>query len=242
MPVSVIFDIIGWQRTAFVEEKLVRISGWIMSTWLLLLALSVPLNAVAQATDGCGSLQNGYGPYDYTNSEHFVIKLPIVERAHFDSGVERLVGHMAKGNGSAMLAGDIDYTLRAFPNHHRALYTMLRYYVEMVPRGSVRLRYSAECYFARAIQFAPTDPSARLLQGIYFLKVDHPEDARTSFESALELAPESAETHYNAGLGYVELKEYNLALEHALKAYELGYPLMGLKNKLKRAGAWPDSQ
>ncbi len=242
LPVSVIFDIIGWRQAALTEGKLAKISCWVISTWLLLLMLSVPLNAVAQDTNSCGSLENGYGPYDYTNSEHFTIKLPIVERAHFDAGVERLVGHAAKGNGSAMLGGDIDYTLRAFPNHHRALYSMLRYYVEMVPRGAARLRYSAECYFVRAIQLAPTDPTARMLQGIYFLKIDRPEEAQASFERALELAPESAETHYNAGLGYVDLKEYDQALEHALKAYELGYPLMGLKNKLKRLGVWEDSQ
>jgi len=40
----------------------------------------------------------------------------------------------------------------------------------------------------------------------------------------------------------VELKEYDLALKHALRAYELGYPLMGLKNKLKRLGVWADGQ
>lgn len=202
--------------------------------------ITLPSGLAAQVVGNCGSLANGYGPYDYTNPEHFTSKLPIVEEGHFDSGVERLVGHAGKGNGDAMLAGDIDYTLRAFPNHHRALYTMLRYYVDMVPQGAGRLRYSADCYFLRAIQLAPTDATVRLLQGIYFLKTDDPEDARKSFDVALELAPESAETHYNAGLGYVELKEYDLAMKHALRAYELGYPLMGLKNKLKRLGVWVD--
>ena len=39
---------------------------------------------------------------------------------------------------------------------------------------------------------------------------------------------------------HCELKEYELANEHAHKAYSMGYPLKGLRNKLKRLGAWHD--
>ena len=89
---------------------------------------------------------------------------------------------------------------------------------------------------------APTDAAVRLLQGIYFMKVNRPEDTRTSLKVALDLEPDSAEINYNAGLVYVDLREYDSALRHARRAYELGYPLPGLRNKLKRLGAWEEKQ
>ena len=77
------------------------------------------LAASAVGEAACGPLETGgYGPYDYTNPIHFREKLPIVEGAHFDAGVESLRGHLKKNAGT--LDGDLDYTLRAFPNHHRA--------------------------------------------------------------------------------------------------------------------------
>ena len=40
------------------------------------------------------------------------------------------------------------------------------------------------------------------------------------------------------GLAYADLKQYDKALESAHRAYGAGFPLPGLKNKLKRAGKW----
>lgn len=188
----------------------------------------------------CGALDNAYGPFDYTNPVHFEEKLPIVERAHFDAGVEQLTGHLGKAGGADMLVGDIDYTLRAFPNHHRALYTMSRYYLERVPNGGRRPGYSMECYFDRAIRLAPHDAVVRMLEGIWYLRTDQPLLARESLMIALTMSPGSAEINYNAGLMFIELEDYDRALHHAHRAYEMGYPLMGLRNKLERLGHWRD--
>src|SRR5882672_10328606 len=65
---------------------------------------------------GCGALPNAYGPFDY-RIEHD--KLAIVEAYHFTSQVELLI----RGQSGA-LGADLDYTLRAAPNHHRALVAM----------------------------------------------------------------------------------------------------------------------
>lgn len=205
----------------------------------LMLGMTSVGEVLAQTYNDCGSLENAYGPFDYTNPEHFAKKLPIVEDGHFDLGVEQLEGHMGKSNGFASLAGDIDYTLRAFPNHHRAIYTMIRYYTERVAHGAAKMRFSAECYFDRAIRFAPDDATIRMLHGVYLHKVGKPAASRAAYEVALKLAPNSAEVNYNAGLMYAELREYDLAVKHAQRAYELGYPLQGLRNKLRRLGVWP---
>lgn len=212
-----------------------------MRSALAILLVALAVSPTAHAQDGslvCGSLENAYGPFDYTNPTHFRERLPIVEAGHFDSGVEQLIGHQGKPGREDMLVGDLDYTLRAFPNHHRALYTMSRYFLERVPRGDRTPRYSMECYFDRAIRLAPHDAVVRMLQGIWFLRNDEPGPARDSFAAALEMAPQSAEIHYNAGLLYIEFEEFDRALHHAHRAYELGYPLMGLRNRLERLGHW----
>ena len=219
-----------------------KISCGQAALWLTFVYFATQTDAMAQLAQDCGSIKNAYGPFDYTNPDHFANKLPIVESGHFDAGVEQLTGHLGKSSEGTMLAGDLDYTLRAFPNHHRALYATVRYDVEKIRRGAAPMRFSTECYFKRAILLAPSDATVRLLQGIYFMKVSRPEEARVSLGVALDMAPNSAEINYNAGLVYTDLKEYELALQHALRAYELGYPLMGLKNKLKRLGVWKDNQ
>ena len=60
------------------------------------------------------------------------------------------------------------------------------------------------------------------------------------FTAAVELAPEDPTINYNAGLAYLKKKEYDKARQHAKKAYELGFPLPGLKNKLVEAGKWDE--
>lgn len=48
----------------------------------------------------------------------------------------------------------------------------------------------------------------------------------------------SAELHYFQGIILAELKRYPRALEQAKLAYKKGYPLPGLKRKLRAAGHW----
>ena len=192
----------------------------------------------AQSFNDCGSLQNNYGPYDYTNPQHRAEYLSVVEDYHFDVGVESLDGLVGLENSHARLGGDIAYTLRAFPNHHRALYTMVRYYLEKVPTGAGKLQYSPECWFVRAKRFANTDATVVLLEGLYFHRTNDLTRAKAAYEQALQLAPRSAEINYNAGLFFLETNDIERAVELATLAYELGYPLPGLKNKLVRLGAW----
>ena len=181
----------------------------------------------------CGALENAYGPYDYTDPSDFKLKLPIVEGAHFTSDVENL----RKGKSSTIM-GDLDYTLRAFPNHHRALNSMAKYLRDN-PAIASQFR-TADCYFDRAMRFRPRDATVRMIYGSYLFKRGDRSAALQRYEEALAIGPESAELHYNMGLLQVELKHLDVALEHAQKAYAMGYPLQGLKHRLQRAGAWRD--
>ena len=129
---------------------------------LLLYAASMLSNVQALPLE-CGNLENAYGPYDYTNGEHFTNRLPIVEAGHFNSDVETLTAGL-----SGTIMSDLDYTLRAFPNHHRALNAMGRY--KLQKRRDFEEFYSAECYFARAIAFKPEDSVVYQIYAIYLHK------------------------------------------------------------------------
>lgn len=200
---------------------------------LILAPVCLPAQSLPGNLD-CGSLENAYGPYDYTNPTHKRENLPVVERVHFTDNVYTL----RSGETGSNPLGDIDYTLRAFPNHHLALDAMARLHLkhdtERLPNG----RYSIHCWFQRALEFRPEDAQVHLVYGIYLFRAGELEQARQRLTTALEKMPNSAEAHYNLGLLYVQRGDYDAARESAEKAYELGFPLPGLREQLKRAGEW----
>ena len=211
---------------------------------VIFLALSVVLPITVQAQDRdnttCGivpgqQLTNPYGPWDFTNPAH-ADKLPIVLRAHFTPQVERLV----KGQ-SGYLLGDIDYTLRAIPNYHRALVSISTYERLRSNREQGRKQYyTAECYFRRAIYFQPKDVTTQMLFGMHLHLTKQYQAAEKIYLSAIAINPNYAELQYNTGLLYVDMKKLNNAIEHAKIAYDLGFPLKGLENKIKRLGGSVD--
>lgn len=184
----------------------------------------------AQDVPGCGALENAYGPYDYQDPVAKRDKLQIVETFHFTPGVESL----QHGNTGTVL-GDLKYTLRAFPNHHRALMAIARYALE---GGRIPIDDpipSADCYFERAIAFRPDDAAVHVIYANYLFKRRELEDARKQYEEALRLAPESAEINYVAGLYFVDIGDLARARKLAKVAYDSGYPLPGLKKKIAAA-------
>ena len=184
----------------------------------------------------CGPLkQSGlYGPFDYTNPTHRAEKLPIVEINHFTDNVRNLI----KGE-SAVLGEDISYTLKAFPNHHKALIAISKLSIRENDVRPIEAEYSVECFFDRAIRFKPSDGVVRMLYANYLLKLKgRAEDALEQYQEAVNVAPFNANINYNLGLLYLKKKNYEQAVVYAKKAYGLGFPLPGLKNKLKRKGKW----
>ncbi|MCG5512089.1 tetratricopeptide repeat protein [Ectothiorhodospira shaposhnikovii] len=184
----------------------------------------------------CGSLKNPDGPNDYRRAD-FSKGIPQGDN-HFTPEIERL----ERGRTSILL-GDIDYTLRSWPNHHRALWAVSRY--ERLNNGRLPnadqlrgWRRSADCYFDRAMRFTPDDGTVRMLYGMHLHLSGHPRRALPHFEKAAELGEDSAEFHYNFGLLLFDLRDYRAAREQAEKAYSLGHPLPGLRNRLQRAGHW----
>jgi Flp pilus assembly protein TadD len=152
----------------------------------------------------------------------------------------RAQGGAEEAEGWQQVAGNLDYTLYAFPNHGRALYAMAIYQRRMEKDDPLKIRgwltgtrlLPADCYFQRAIGFAPDDPTVYHAYGAYLQKFGELTKATSQYEKAIELNPNAAEPRYNLGLLYFEVGDYEKASEQADRAYALGYPLPGLKNKL----------
>jgi tetratricopeptide (TPR) repeat protein len=189
--------------------------------------------AYADAT-ACGPLTNHFGPFDYHASPPE--RRNLVERAHFTPDVERL----RRGQTTAVIGADIHYTLMVFPNHPRALLAMSNLAQKeklAKPAGS---GFTVDCWFDRAVRFREEDATVRMLFGIYLLKTNRPELAVAQLEKASEFESENANLAYNLGLAYFDLHDYQKSLAFAHQAYEQGFPLPGLRNKLKRVGKWID--
>ena len=195
----------------------------------LTMCLAAP--AFAQYRLGCGELANGYGPYDYTDPVHKRERLPIVEQYHFTSDVQ----HLRQGR-SDTIAGDLDYTLRAFPNHHFALDSVSRYQLAN-PRPDPRY-YTVDCYFERAMRWRPEDARVHMIYAIYLNKKGDKAAAAKQYDEALSLDYVDPEISYNAGLFYLSQKDYDKARELAQVAYAGGYPFEGLRNKLIALKVW----
>lgn len=200
--------------------------------FLLCLGLMVSAQSSADVNDiVCGSLENHYGPYDYRSDKD---KLGIVETFHLTSNVINL----SSAQSASSVGGDLDYTLRAFPNHHIALMAMTRLGEKektAKPRG---VKYSVECYLQRAFRFRNDDTTVKMLYAAYLAKNGKRTEALAMLDEMVNAEEETANVYYNIGLIYFELKDYEKSLSYARRAYDLGFPLPGLRDKLKRAGKW----
>lgn len=199
----------------------------------VLMALGTTASGLASGQEGCGPLENAYGPFDYRSSKK---ELNVVEQFHFTPDVESL----RHGNTGA-LGGDLDYTLRASPNHHRALMAMVNLALKAKSAKPLGARYTVDCWFDRAIRFANDDGAVRIIYGVYLYRVGKKDEARRVLEDARRFAKDDPNLYYNLGFVYLDLGDKAKALESAQTAYRLGAQLPGLRNKLRKAGAWKDA-
>ena len=205
------------------------------STTLPLLAVALVLNWAlpARAAVDCPPLVvNNVTGGDYTNATDRM-RLGVVEQFHFTPQVERLI----RGE-SGHIGGDISYTLDHFANHHRALAALARLALREKNSKPTGAKHSVDCYFDRAIRYRPDDARVRAIFGGYLLALGQDAAALAQLEEAARIEPGNATNQYNLGLLYVRQKDYDKARAAAKLAYELGFPLPGLKNKLAAAGQW----
>lgn len=191
--------------------------------------------AVPALAGACGDIN--INQHDYRNGNGADNMLYLVETRHFNEDVE-----MGIKGITGPLGGDLDYTLRHFPNHPRALNTVLRlaprYSFKDIPGTSLPI----ECYFERAVRFYPDDSVGWLMYARYQSLRGKDGEALSMLKRAHALAPEEPSINYNLGLAYARQKKFADALPYAQKAYAQGFPLPALKQTLIKAGNWVEPE
>ncbi|MGS0754202.1 tetratricopeptide repeat protein [Roseateles sp. GG27B] len=219
----------------------------------ILFILTFLLSHSALAQMDCGPLSMGqFGPFDYRpekhrnvggieiapgGSEHKAI-LSMVEGAHFKPEIEALLRGKTLDSTPG---GDLGYTLHSIPNHHRALFAVMRYGEKLKTDRPRDLKFSVECYFERAVRFAPDDAIARMLFAQFLISKNRQPEAIQQLAFAENLAGENGFTHYNLGLIYFDAGAPEKALQKAHQAAALGFPRQDLEQKLRAAGKWQDA-
>jgi len=203
------------------------------AVWPALLTLSVLMAGTATAAENFQfSTNEPDKQFDYFQPSPRGQKLlDNVEKGHLVPGIRQLrQGDLRHAHNS------LDFVLRWYPNHPRAL----NLYSKLAMKR--QRPDSALPYFDHAVQFGPDDISTRILYGIHRYRMGDYRKAVERFNQALAIKPDYAEAHYNLGLTFLKLDAPQKALQHAKRAYDQGYPLPGLREKLRARGAWQASR
>lgn len=209
--------------------------GWSSACWLAVVGFACGALGPAQA---CPQTYIESYRFDYLDPAK-AWNLEDLSSNHCDANVRRLKGS-AKHGVRRLLMHDIDYTLAHMPNHHPCLMAVVQYQAKKgYPFFPEESRFpSAECYLLNAQFLFPHDFYLWSLLGVNHYHLGNYDAAIKAFQAVLEKQPRNAEVLYNLGLTYFAQKDYTKAEEAARKAYELGFPLPGLKRKLRAVGAW----
>jgi len=171
---------------------------------------------------GAQPMDNDY----YTTSD--ITLLRNVERYHIVLAEEKI---RTKFYSSARQ--DLDFVLRYFPNHPKGLLLM----AQLCADGFTQ-HCDLDLLFEKAIAINPNVAGTYVTQGVYLHRVKRYREAIASYQRALAIDPNSLNGHYNLALAYLETKQYDLANQEAQRAYALGAPFPGLRDRLKQSGKW----
>lgn len=155
--------------------------------------------------------------------------------AHTLPAIERI----RAGEVSHRVMADLNFTLTGWPNHVPALKALVDY---AVAGGKSYEFPPIECFFAHAQRFFPDDAAVYALEGFYYTKSRQFKLGEQAYLAALAVDNDSIEVHYYLGLMYFEIADFESALKHAHAAYGGGYPLPGLRKKLKQVGHWREPE
>jgi tetratricopeptide (TPR) repeat protein len=193
------------------------------------LIVGAALAALAAAASAQGYQYGDRGPYNYyTGDPQERGLLRSVEGNHLN-----LLRQKTRHPDPYLVFGECDFVLGKFPNHPEALYLCTEHSATRAKKPEIGQRY-----LERASQLFPDVASTQVIYGIYLQRLGKTKLAVEKYERGLELDPASRNAHYNLGLAYLSLKEYDLANKHAQQAYALGHPSPGLRTGLQRVGKW----
>lgn len=223
---------------------------------LVAFALILLASTRAAALDWFGNDFNGaacrgqgqaFGPYDFfdvdepSDPQYKEGRWWEVRLIHAEPGKAAMQAQPFDQIAYNRAAAEFDYVLRAFPNHPDILYSRIMLEMKRAATPGLKAYVTPpECYLQRAEVFRPQQPHVYQLYAMYLGMLGKTDQAVEYYQRALVLDSKSAELNYNLGLAYFEKKDYGQALRYAREAYALGFPLPGLRNKLRAAGVWTD--
>ena len=178
------------------------------------------------------TLGNTYGPFDYRATT--VQQRAIVENVHFTRQVETL----RRGSTGEHPAGDIEYTLGVYPNHHRALVSMDRLAEKEAAKPPRMGTLTVDCWYERALRWRADDPVARMLYADFLIRQKRIGEAMTQLDYVVSQPLDNPYTRYNAGLLYLRAKACDQALMQAHLSQAEGFVRTELQVGLKAAGKW----
>lgn len=179
-----------------------------------------------------------YNYYNVPNDDARVYVDQVIG-VHYTRAYENFARNSSSSNNGAW--GELDYVLQRVPNHPASLLLLIQLMRELpstAPDLVLKLD-QAKKYFQNALQIDPKQADTHVLYGM-FLQIDATtlSQAIEEYETAIQLNPRNADAYYNLGLALVTRQDYEKAVIAAKKAYALGHPLPGLRNKLQAANAW----
>lgn len=196
------------------------------------LLAQVPGSWAQVSPSTCGAISPT--AWDYRVDKQFYA---LVEDAHFTPPVEALI----RGRTGQLPGPDIDYTLSVFPNHYRAILAATRLAEREEARGKgSQLKLPVECYYERAVRFKPDDLVARMLYAQFLGKRKRADEAKVQLRETQRRAKDNPLTLRNIGLVYMELDDFEGALEVAHRLLEVEPAEPVLRNALQAAGKWRD--
>jgi tetratricopeptide (TPR) repeat protein len=179
-----------------------------------------------------------FGPFDYYDLGNTPPSaLGYVEVEHFGPVTEQ----RRHSGDYCWYYGDLDYTLRAFPNHPGALQAVATYLETRQPcdtntvgrtrssrsspvdimsqiEGGDWRRVTAEGYFTRAISFRPNHMETHLLYARYLHRAKKYEEALKAMERAKSLAPDSETVNFELASLHFDMGKLTLGKSYLAKA------------------------
>ena len=173
------------------------------------------------------------GDLDYYAPRRTQVEIELfnnVQSHHLPLGRDRT----ASGDYEAALK-EFGFILYYYPNHTPALAGLSELCLKW---KSPKCDVVADNIYSKAIARNPEAAQSYVVYAMHLHRKNKLDDAVKSYKRAVELAPNSVNAHYNLGLAYTDLKQYDQANLHAQKSYSLGVTLPGLRTRLEKVGKW----
>ena len=176
--------------------------------------------ALVFASNSSHAMEANTDYFDPNATSDYYAHVQVVEAYHLGQAITKLSERRVSAKD------DLDFILRHFPNHPKALALMVEYGKQQKDPGI------ALPYYQKAVELNPKIASIWSDYGAYQHELKNYDDAIFCFKKAVELKPKNGLYQYNLGLALFEKKDYVGAQDAANQARDFGIPYTALQAKL----------